>query len=414
MRRGVIALPDTFRQLYSKGSVHPFICYITARAAAGVALQMSGVAVGWHMYTMTGSAFDLGLVGLVQFLPSIFLVLFAGHAADRYNRLRLVGLAQVFMAIILATISFGTAFHWLTRENLLLLLFLFGVARTFDYTTAQTIIPSLVDQEFLPRALAIGSSVRQGAIIVGPLLGGLLYLLGPAVVYAVSALLFTTASCLVARMRLTRRIQQREPFSLSSIFGGIAYIRSQPVVLGAISLDLFAVLLGGATALLPIYASDVLHAGPWGLGCLRAAPALGALALSIYLARFPLTLHVGKTMFSAVALFGAATIVFAISRSMTLSFISLIVLGGADMVSVVIRSTLVQLETPDQMRGRVSAVNAIFIGSSNGLGEFESGFTAAWLGTVPAAVMGGIGTLLVALLWMKLFPQLLQRERLRS
>jgi len=311
---------------------------------------MAGVAVGWHMYAMTGSAFDLGLVGLVQFLPSIFLVLFAGHAADRYNRLRIVGLAMICMTIILAAISFGTASHWLSRENLLLLLFLFGIARTFDYTTAQTIIPSLVDQEFLPRALAIGSSVRQGAIIVGPLLGGLLYLLGPAVVYAVSALLFTISSYLLARVRLTRQIQSREPLSLSSIFGGIAYIRSKPVVLGALSLDLFAVLLGGATALLPIYAHDILQTGPWGLGCLRAAPALGALVSSLYLARFPLTIHVGKIMFSAVALFGAATIVFALSRSMSLSFFSLLVLGGADMISVVIRSTLVQLETPDHKR----------------------------------------------------------------
>jgi MFS family permease len=387
---------------------------MAARAMAGVALQMAGVAVGWHIYAMTGKAFDLGLVGLVQFLPALFLVLFAGHAADRYNRLHIVALAQVSMSLVLALIAVGTVSHWLTRENLLLLLFLFGIARTFDYTTAQTIIPSLVDQEFLPRALAIGSSIRQGAIIAGPLLGGLLYLLGPAVVYAVSGLLFTISSLLVARLHLVCRIQPREPLSISSIFGGIAYIRSQPVVLGAISLDLFAVLLGGATALLPVYASDILHAGPLGLGCLRAAPALGALVSSLYLARFPLTIHVGKIMFSAVTVFGAATILFALSSSMTLSFISLVILGGADMISVVIRSTLVQLETPDEMRGRVSAVNAIFIGSSNELGEFESGFTAAWLGTVTAAALGGIGTVLVVILWMRLFPQLLHRERLRS
>ncbi len=301
------------------------------------------------------------------------------------------------------------------RESLLALLFLFGVARTFDYTTAQTIIPSLVDQEVLPRALALGSSVRQGAIIAGPLLGGVLYLLGPGVVYGVSAVLFIASACLVLRLRLVRQVRRREAaVSFASIFGGIAYIRSQPVVLGAISLDLFAVLLGGATALLPIFARDILHTGPWGLGCLRAAPAVGALVSSLYLARFPLQRHVGKIMFSAVAVFGAATIIFAISRSMTLSFLTLVVMGGADMISVVIRSSLVQLETPDEMRGRVSAVNAIFIGSSNELGEFESGLTAAWFGTVPAAVIGGAGTLLVVLIWMKLFPPLLQRERLRS
>lgn len=376
---------------------------------------MTGVAVGWHIYAMTSSAFDLGLVGLVQFLPSVLLVLFVGHAADRYNRLRIVGLAQISMALVLLLISLGTASHWLDRESLLALLFLFGVARTFDYTTAQTIIPSLVDQEVLPRALALGSSVRQGAIIAGPLLGGVLYLLGPGVVYGVSAVLFIASACLILRLRLLRQLQRREAVvSFSSIFGGIAYIRSQPVVLGAISLDLFAVLLGGATALLPIFARDILHTGPWGLGCLRAAPAVGALVSSLYLARFPLQRHVGKIMFAAVAVFGAATIIFAISRSLTLSFLTLVVMGGADMISVVIRSSLVQLETPDEMRGRVSAVNAIFIGSSNELGEFESGLTAAWFGTVPAAVIGGAGTLLVVLIWMKLFPQLLQRERLRS
>lgn len=410
----MIRTQSSHSQIQSKESAASFICYISARALAGVALQMAGVAVGWHIYAMTGSAFDLGLVGLVQFLPSVFLILFAGHAADRYNRLHIVALALVSMSLVLAVITHGTAANWLTRQNLLLLLFFFGVARTFDFTTSQTIIPSLVDQAVLPRALAIGSSIRQAAIIAGPLLGGLLYICGPGVVYAVSALLFAISSCLVLKVRLTRQMLRREPFSLSSVFGGLAYIRSQPVVFGAISLDLFAVLLGGATALLPIYASDILHTGPWGLGCLRAAPALGALVTSLYLARFPLTTHVGKTMFSAVILFGAATIVFALSRSMTLSFLALIILGGADMVSVVIRSTLVQLETPDGMRGRVSAVNAIFIGSSNELGEFESGFTAAWLGTVPAAVVGGVGTVLVALFWMRFFPQLLQRERLRS
>ena len=400
--------------MQSKGFNRSFIQYITSRAASGVALQMTGVAVGWHIYAMTSSAFDLGLVGLVQFLPSVLLLLFVGHAADRYNRLLIVGMAQVVMAIILVLISLGTGSHWIARESLLALLFLFGVARTFEFTTAQTIIPSLVDQEVLPRALALGSSVRQAAIIAGPLLGGFLYLLGPAVVYAVSAVLFLASAILVSRLHLVRRVQRREAVSFSSVFGGIAYIRSQPVILGAISLDLFAVLLGGATALLPIYARDILHAGPSGLGCLRAAPAVGALVSSLYLARFPLRRHVGKLMFSAVALFGAATIIFAVSHSMMLSFISLMVLGGADMISVVIRSSLVQLETPDEMRGRVSAVNAIFIGSSNELGEFESGLTAAWFGVIPAAVMGGVGTLLVALLWMRMFPQLLQRQQLRS
>ena len=401
--------PDT-----GKGYGSQYFRYITARASAGVALQMTGVAVGWHVYDMTGRALDLGLVGLAQFLPSIMLILLAGHAADRYNRQRIITMAQSGMVVILAVIASGAAMGLLGRDSLLGLLFLFGIARTFDYTTSQTIIPSLVPREILPRALALGSSVRQGAIIAGPLLGGLLYLLGPAVVYGVSSLLFAVSAVLVASLQLSGPPQKREPLSFKSVFDGIAYIRNQPVILGAISLDLFAVLLGGATALLPIYARDILFTGSWGLGLLRAAPAAGALLTSIYLARSPLRRHVGRIMFSAVIIFGLATVLFALSRSMTLSFLALLILGGADMVSVVIRSSLIQLETPDAMRGRVSAVNAIFIGSSNELGEFESGVTAAWFGVVPAAVIGGAGTLVVALLWMKLFPALLQREQLRT
>ncbi len=398
--------------MQSRGFNRSYITYITTRAAATVAFQMAGVAVGWQIYAMTGRALDLGLVGLVQFLPAVLLVLVVGHAADRYSRFFIVGAAQTAMALILACIAVGTGLHWISRESLLSLLFLFGIARAFDFTTSQTIIPSLVDQEVLPRALALASSVREAAVITGPLLGGFIYLLGPAVVYAVSTALFLTSAFLLLRLKVVRSVPAREPLSLSSVFGGIAFIRSRPVVLGAISLDLFAVLLGGATALLPIFARDILHTGPWGLGCLRAAPALGALISSLYLAHFPLCRRVGKTMFSAVALFGAATILFALSRSMSLSFLALTVLGATDMVSVVIRHSLVQLETPDAMRGRVSAVNAIFIGSSNELGEFESGVTAAWFGVVPAAVLGGVGTLLVVLLWMRLFPQLLKREGL--
>lgn len=397
-----------------KGFSRQYVRYLAARASAGVALQMTGVAVGWHVYDMTGRALDLGLVGLAQFLPSIMLILFAGHAADRYNRQRIIALAQSSMVLTLAAIAFGAGMGLLNRDILLGLLFLFGIARTFDYTTSQTIIPSLVPHEILPKALALGSSVRQGAIIAGPLLGGVLYLFGPAVVYGTSALLFAVSAAFVVSLKLSGPSQRREPLSFKSVFDGIIYIRNQPVILGAISLDLFAVLLGGATALLPIYARDILHTGSWGLGLLRAAPAVGALLTSIYLARSPLRRHVGRIMFSAVIIFGLATVLFALSRSMPLSFLALLVLGGADMISVVIRSSLIQLETPDAMRGRVSAVNAIFIGSSNELGEFESGVTAAWFGVVPAAVIGGVGTLVVALLWMKLFPALLQREQLRT
>lgn len=396
------------------GFPRSFLFFVVARAAATVAFQMAGVAVGWQIYALTNRAFDLGLVGLVQFIPSLFLVLYVGHAADRYNRRRIVGLAQLSMALLLLLLAFASHGLWVTREIILVLLFLFGIARAFEFTTAQTIVPSLVDQEVLARALALAGSVRQAAVIAGPLLGGFLYIAGPAVVYAVSFLLLLFSAALVASLKGVRTTQIREPLSLASLFAGISFLRSRPLVLGAISLDLFAVLLGGATALLPIYARDILFTGPWGLGFLRAAPALGALLSALYLSRNPLRSHVGTVMFGSVAVFGIATLVFALSRSLALSFMTLVLLGGADMISVVIRSTLVQLETPDQMRGRVSAINAICIGSSNELGEFESGLTAAWFGVVPATLIGGVGTLLVVVLWMRLFPQLLQHSQLRG
>jgi len=397
-----------------KGFNRSFLSFIVARAAGTVAFQMAGVAVGWHVYALTGKAFDLGLVGLAQFLPSVVLVLVAGHAADRYNRRAIVAAAQTAMALLLALLATGNAGGWIGRDTILGILFLIGIARSFEFTTLQTILPGLVDQETLPRALAVAGSVRQGAVITGPLLGGFLYLAGATTVYLTSAVLFILSATIVASLTMARRPASREPPSLSSFLAGIRFIRSRPVVFGALSLDLFAVLLGGATALLPVYARDILHTGPAGLGMLRAAPAVGALLVSLVMVRFPLRRRVGHTLFASVGLFGVATVAFALSSWIPLSCLLLAVLGGADMVSVVIRSTLVQLETPDEMRGRVSAVNAIFIGSSNELGEFESGLTAAWFGVVPATLIGGIGTLLVVLLWARLFPPLLNHDRLHG
>lgn len=391
-----------------------FVSFVAARAAGTVAFQMAGVAVGWHVYHLTGRAFDLGLVGLAQFLPSVVLVLVAGHAADRYNRRAIVASAQIAMAMFLALLATGNAGGWIGRDAILGILFLIGIARSFEFTTLQTILPGLVDQETLPRALAVAGSVRQGAVITGPLLGGFLYLAGATSVYLTSAVLFVVSAAIMLSLTMARQTTSREPPSLASFLAGIRFIRSRPVVFGALSLDLFAVLLGGATALLPVYARDILQTGPAGLGLLRAAPAVGALLVSLLMVRFPLRRRVGRTMFACVAIFGAATIAFALSRWLPLSCLLLAILGGADMISVVIRSTLVQLETPDEMRGRVSAVNAIFIGSSNELGEFESGITAAWFGVVPAVLVGGFGTLLVVLLWARLFPELLRHDRLRS
>lgn len=390
-----------------------FAGYLAARSMATLAYQMAGVAIGWQIYDLTNSPLALGLVGLVQFVPSLLLALYVGHAADRYDRRSIVAIAQCMEALALLSLAVFSLMHLIDRNSILLIVFLLGTARAFEYTTFQTLLPALVTQESLPAAIARNASVRQCAIIVGPVLGGFLYIIGPGAVYITGSCLFFLAAATLALLRIQRRPQTaREPASLASLFAGITYIRSQPVLLGAISLDLFAVLLGGATALLPIFARDILAVGPWGLGILRAAPAVGALSASLYLARKPLQRRVGKIMFAAVAGFGLATVVFALSTSIVLSCLALAVLGWTDMISVVIRASLVQLETPDEMRGRVSAVNAVFIGTSNEFGEFESGLTAAWFGVVPAALLGGIGTLTVVALWMYLFPQLRQREQL--
>jgi MFS family permease len=389
-----------------------FLWLLVARSAGIMAYQMVAVAVGWQIYALTGRPLDLGLVGLVQFIPSALLVLVVGHAADRYDRRRIVSLAQLVEATALLVLLAATLGGWISREVIFLFVFIVGCARAFEFTTMQTMVPSLVEAEELPRAMAVNASVAQASIIVGPMLGGFIYMAGPSVVYGIGAALFLLSAVVISCLRIRHVTRSREPISLERLFAGIAFIRSRPVLLGAISFDLFAVLLGGATALLPIYARDILFASPRGLGLLRSAPAVGAFLASLYLARFPLRHKVGRKMFNSVALFGAATIVFALSTSMLLSFVALIILGGADMLSVVIRSSLVQLDTPDEMRGRVSAVNAVFIGASNQLGEFESGITAAWFGVVPAAALGGVGTLLVVGLWRNLFPQLAGRDRL--
>jgi MFS family permease len=288
------------------------------------------------------------------------------------------------------------------------------VSKAFQMPTQQALAPLLVPAEMLPRALALSSSGAQFGVMVGPAIGGFLFVGGAQVVYLVSAALFLAASVLFTLVQIEREPTVREPVTLESIFAGIKFILHRNAVLGAISLDLFAVLLGGATALLPIFAKDILHTGPWGLGLLRSAPAVGGLTMSIWLAHRPIERRVGKVMFASVAVFGVATLVFALSRWFMLSLGALTILGASDMISVVIRQSLVQLDTPNAMRGRVSAVNAIFIGASNQLGEFESGATAAWWGTVPSVVVGGLGTLAIVVVWMRLFPDLARREKLTA
>ncbi len=386
-----------------------FPLYWLARVLSFAAVQVLGVAVGWQIYALTGSTLQLGLIGLAQFLPMVVLFLPAGHAADRLDRRRIAQCCQAVSGAAVLLLAVGTATGRAGPGAIYVAVAVIGAARVFEQPAVSSLLPGLVSTEQFPRATALATSAGQVATILGPALGGLLYALGPAVPYALAAAALLGASLCSGLIRLGA-LPRREPATLRSVFSGITFILQRPVILGAVSLDLFAVLLGGATALLPVYARDILHTGPWGLGLLRSAPAVGALALSVLLAQRPLRRRVGHVMFAAVLVFGLATVAFAVSRSMPLTLAALLVLGAADVVSMVVRSSLVQLGTPDAMRGRVGAVNGLFVGTSNQLGEFESGSTAALLGTVPAALLGGLGTVVVAGLWMWLFPRLRQMD----
>lgn len=394
-------------------SAYPsFLHFFLSRVATTMSNQMMMVVVAWQMYDLTGSAYDLGMVGLAQFLPALALMLLVGQVADRFDRRRILAWCLTGQLLVAVMLIAGTHAGWLSRETILLAALALGTAKAFQMPTQQALGPLLVPGLVLPRALALNSAGTQFAIIVGPAVGGFLYVAGAAAVYATCVLLSASAIVLTLLMRVDHAPPARQAVSAESLFAGIAFIWQRKEILGAISLDLFAVLLGGATALLPIFARDILHVGPWGLGLLRSAPAAGALLVSLYLARRPIRSRVGKVMFGSVALYGVATLVFALSHSFVLSLAALALSGAFDMVSVVVRQSLVQLDTPDAMRGRVSAVNSIFIGASNQLGEFESGVTAGWFGTVPSVLIGGAGTLLIVAIWMRLFPALTRRESL--
>jgi MFS family permease len=381
------------------------------RVVGTASSQMLMVAVGWQMYDLTASAWDLGLIGLLQFLPSIALVLVAGHVVDRHQRARVLAVCLGCQAAIAALLCGFSAYGAMRREALLLFSVALGVLRAFQMPAQQALLPSLVPAHLLSRALALSSSGVQVAIIGGPALGGVLYVAGAAAAYAACTAFFVVAAAVCATIRY-HHSPPTGGTSMDTLLAGLRFVSERKVVLGAISLDLFAVLLGGAVALLPIYAKDVLHVGSWGLGLLRAAPAVGAIAMSLVLSRRPIQRRTGQRMLAAVAVYGLTIIVFGASTNFALSLAMLAVGGAADMVSIVIRQTLVQLETPNEMRGRVSAINSVFIGASNQLGEFESGATAAWFGTVEAVVLGGIGTCVVAMLWWRLFPGLARRDRL--
>ncbi len=388
-----------------------------ARLAGTTGNQMLMVAVGWQMYELTGSAWDLGLVGLFQFVPALLLTLVAGHVADRVHRGCIVALcllAQGLVALMLVagTQGLGAGLPWVSRDWLLGLSVVLGAARAFQMPAQQALTPMLVPPAMLPRAMAFSSAGMQASVIGGPALGGVIFVAGATAVYCTCAVLFLIGCYLVLRVKYTHVAPLREPVTMAVLLAGAVFVWQRKALLGAVSLDLFAVLLGGAVALLPLFAKDILHVGPWGLGLLRAAPAVGALVMSALLTRWPLARRVGYRMLAAVALYGVCMVVFGLSTSFVLSLIVLAISGAADMVSVVVRMTLVQMETPDEMRGRVSAINSVFIGASNQLGEFESGATAAVLGPVGSVVLGGVGTLLVAAAWLRYFPELAKRDQL--
>ncbi len=389
----------------------PLLFYLLARSSSEFAYQIATVAVGWKIYALTGSAFDLGLAGLVQFLPSALLVFVVGHAADRYDRRRLAQICEIAQGLAAGYLAIRSFTGTPTVAEIFVVLAVFGVASAFESPASSAMLTAVVPEGSVQRATALVSAAWQVAAISGPAIGGLVYAIAPAAPFVVMALAwFVAASCIGALHKPVA--VERDSAMPTGLLAGFKFVWSQPAILGTISLDLFAVLLGGATALLPIYASDILQTGPLGLGVMRAAPAVGALAMTAYLARHHLMRRIGLRMLQAVIAFGAATVVFALSRHLWLSVAALAAMGAADTISVVIRVSLVQLMTPDDMRGRVGAVNYLFVNASNQLGEFESGMVAALLGAMPAALLGGLGTIAVALLWMLLFPALRRVDRL--
>ncbi len=393
-----------------------FKLFQAARLMSILGMQMQSVAIGWQIYSMTGRPMSLAWVGLAQFFPAVGLTLVTGHTADRVERRKILLVCHVAMALL------SGALFWTMRTGtdrasaIYVVLVGVGVARAFLGPANQSILPTLVPTEHFGNAVAWGSSFWQVAMVLGPTAGGLLYaaLGGAAGVYGIAAACSLGACALVALMETREAPAARSPVTRSSVLAGVRYVVSNPIVFGAICLDLFAVLLGGATALLPVYARDILHLGPWALGALRSAPAAGAAVTAFALAFRPIERAAGAKMFAGVAVFGAATIAFGLSRSFAVSLVALVVIGASDMVSVFVRSALVQLATPDAMRGRVSAVNMVFIGASNELGEFESGLTAQWLGAVSAVVLGGVGTLVVVAICAWRFPSLRRVNQLKD
>ncbi len=389
----------------------PFVLFWLTRLASSMAYQMMALLIGWKIYEITNSAFDLGLVGLIQFVPAVVLTLLIGHAADRYDRRSIIRAAQSVHAVAALIVTVALIARSLDRNLLFGAVFLLACARSFEVPTSSALVPLLVPAPLISRAVAAWTSANQTAVICGPALGGLLYVVSPTIVSALCVLLFGAAITFVTLIKIEHAGGARQPATFASVVAGIDFIRRRRRLLGVITLDLFVVLLGGSIALLPIYARDILAVGPVGLGLLRSAPAVGALITAIALSRYPVERRLGRKMFAVVAIYGLATVVFGLSTWFPLSLLALAALGASDAVSIVIRFSLVQIETPDAMRGRVSAINYLFVGSSNTLGDFEAGAVAAWLGAVASVVIGGLGSLMVAGLWMLLFPDLRRVDR---
>lgn len=388
--------------------------FFAARFLAAFATQIISVAVGWQMYDVTKSTFYLGVIGLVQFLPSLLLILVTGSVTDRYNRRAIVSICLTVSALCAAALLFLTVSGTFAPLPVFVVLTVFGIERAFMGPAVQSLAPNLVPEKDLANSFAWNASSWQTASIVGPVAGGLLYGLGPTVAYSVALLFMVCGALLVFLIPKPAQRKAGEPTSWSYILAGFGFISREKVVLGAISLDLFAVLLGGAVALMPVFASDILELGPLGLGMLRAAPGVGAIAMAIYLATFPIRHDSGAKMFIGVAVFGLGTLVFGLSETAWLSIVALAIMGAGDMISVYVRETLIALWTPDEVRGRVNAVNSVFVGASNELGEFRAGMMAHFIGTVPAVVVGGIGTLAVSVIWALTFPQLRKIDTLEA
>jgi MFS family permease len=388
-----------------------FVRFLYVRVAASVALQLQVVAVGWQMYELTGSAFYLGLIGLVQFVPVIAFFLLTGHVADRYDRRLVTFIGEVVEALAVAVLAAASAMGRLTPELLLAMAFVVGTGRAFEQPSVQSVLPNIVPAEILPRAIAASTSASQAAVFAGPALGGILIALSPTLVFAVCAAVWLSAGLVMLTIAVERTIAPRMPVDLKNLFSGVGFIIGHKVVLGAVLLDLFAVLVGNATAVLPIFARDIYSAGPLGFGLLRAAPAAGAILTALMLARWPISARLGRVMFTTVAIFGVSTIVLALAPSLTLALAALVVMGASDSISVVIRQTMVQIRTPDAMRGRVYAVNSMVTITSNQLGDFRAGAAAALFGTIPSVLIGGLSTLAVVLISRGAFRELYQAER---